>query len=388
MLDKLSERGRGAYVFLGSEAEVDRIFGEDFISLLETVARDVHFRLILPPELEMKRFYGEEASENKEEVQAIHYFANSQQLFLQDLTLKGGSLPDTADLALDVEYTTPDTEEKRVEHVAWKAGTIRVADDPTIRKARLILTLVDTVRGAAQADRSGGEFTPQQICERADTVMAQLAEGLDDPEVRRVLELNRKFCRRFGGVMLSASLEPREEEQGSMEDAEEQEVDWRCADVYRVAASQIEEHAKMAPCERIEQEMGEQDEDDGFAADPVRRAGHGDNVRGGGGGVRMVGSGRIDPRVVHRTVRRYLPQIRTCHEQAMLKRGRKMSGRMEMQFTIMQNGRTGNVKVRRSTINDSYLTSCITAWISRWKFTRPRGGTKTIVYPFTFTTAN
>src|SRR5690606_37286877 len=53
LLDELTERGRGAYVFLGSEAEVDAVFGSRFTSLIETIANDVHFKLSLPPSLAM-----------------------------------------------------------------------------------------------------------------------------------------------------------------------------------------------------------------------------------------------------------------------------------------------------------------------------------------------
>jgi Ca-activated chloride channel family protein len=63
----LTERGRGAYVFLGSEAEVDAVFGSRFVSLIETTAEDVHFRLHLPPSLRMNVFYGEESSVHKED---------------------------------------------------------------------------------------------------------------------------------------------------------------------------------------------------------------------------------------------------------------------------------------------------------------------------------
>ena len=92
LLDKLTERGKGAYVFLGSEAEVDAVFGPRFISLVETTANDVHFQLHLPPSLRMNVFYGEESSTVKEDVQAIHYFANTSQLFLSDLMARGGEL--------------------------------------------------------------------------------------------------------------------------------------------------------------------------------------------------------------------------------------------------------------------------------------------------------
>ena len=42
---------KGAYVFLGSERVVDRLFGQGFDALVQTIAEDVRFQLDLPPSL-------------------------------------------------------------------------------------------------------------------------------------------------------------------------------------------------------------------------------------------------------------------------------------------------------------------------------------------------
>ena len=79
-------------------AQVDRP------QVLETTALDVHFLLHLPESLRMNVFYGEESSTVKEDVQAIHYFANTSQLFLSDLMARGGALRPQDDVMLRVEY--------------------------------------------------------------------------------------------------------------------------------------------------------------------------------------------------------------------------------------------------------------------------------------------
>ena len=90
MLDRLTEKGKGAYVYLGSEAVVDRVFGSRLrqphphrgprraasASTCRRASRCV-------------RFYGEEASTDPADVQPIHYYAGTSQLFLQDLTAAG-----------------------------------------------------------------------------------------------------------------------------------------------------------------------------------------------------------------------------------------------------------------------------------------------------------
>ncbi len=206
LLDKLTERGKGAYVFLGSEAEVDAVFGPRFTSLIETTALDVHFRLHLPPSLRMNTFYGEESSTFKEDVQAIHYFANTSQLFLSDLMAKGGQLRGQDSVMLTVEYEDPETGDERVEEYAFNLGEISEGA-ANVRKGRMIMHFVDGLAWMAarnqpsawgRRDGSWDDADAWEACEAGREQLATMARGLDgDPEVRRVTELWDKYCARY-----------------------------------------------------------------------------------------------------------------------------------------------------------------------------------------------
>jgi Ca-activated chloride channel family protein len=210
LLDRLTERGKGAYVFLGSEAEVDAVFGPRFISLVETTALDVHFQLHLPPSLRMNVFYGEESSTVKEDVQAIHYFANTSQLFLSDLMARGGQdgaeLREQDQVMLTIEYEDPESGDDRVEEYAFTLGEIAEADR-NVRKGRLVMHFVDGLgwmasRPVPSAWGSRGQSWEDgeawHACEDGRGELAKLAKGLEeDPEVRRVTELWDKYCARY-----------------------------------------------------------------------------------------------------------------------------------------------------------------------------------------------
>ena len=155
LLDRLTEQGRGAYVFLGSEAEVDAVFGPRFISLIETTANDVHFRLHLPPSLRMNVFYGEESSVVKEDVQAIHYFANTSQLFLSDLMAKRGRVRPQDSVMLTIEYEDPETGAKLVHEQAFNLGEIS-REGTNVRKAQLLTHWVDSMAEMARRPSPGG----------------------------------------------------------------------------------------------------------------------------------------------------------------------------------------------------------------------------------------
>jgi Ca-activated chloride channel family protein len=206
LLDKLTERGKGAYVFLGSQAEVDAVFGSHFLSLIETTANDVRFRLHLPPSLRMQVFYGEESSTVAADVQEIHYFANTSQLFLSDLMAKGGALRPDDEIMLSIEYRDPETDESLVEQSSMRLGDL-AADPRNIAKARLIMTWIDLIAQMAQSSqatntygRPGGWDDPAAFarCEQGTAQLDRLSSDIgQDPEVRRVLGLWSKFCSRY-----------------------------------------------------------------------------------------------------------------------------------------------------------------------------------------------
>lgn len=205
LLDKLTERGKGAYVFLGSEGEVDAVFGPRFVSLIETVANDVHFRLHLPPSLRMNVFYGEESSVVKEDVQAIHYFAGTSQLFLSDLMARGGDLRTQDSVMLTVEYEHPETGARQVEEFAFNLGQI-ARQTANVQKGRLVMSFVDGLHDLAQRSpesmgyAAGSWVDPEAFrqCDRGAQSLRQQQHGLEsDPEVRRVLELWDRYCARY-----------------------------------------------------------------------------------------------------------------------------------------------------------------------------------------------
>jgi len=206
LLDKLTERGRGAYVFLGSEAEVDAVFGSRFISLLETTAMDVHFQLHLPPSLRMNVFYGEESSVVKEDVQSIHYFANTSQLFLSDLMARGGKLRPQDQIMLTIEYEDPETGTEMIEERAFTLGEVSQEDAFNVRKGRLLIGWADRLAQMATRPMPSGrgllagswdDPDGWQACDTGRAELGALAQGLSDPETARVLSLWDKFCSRY-----------------------------------------------------------------------------------------------------------------------------------------------------------------------------------------------
>ncbi|MEM9460141.1 MAG: VWA domain-containing protein [Myxococcota bacterium] len=207
LLDRLTEKGRGAYVFLGSEAEVDAVFGSHFTSLVETVANDVHFRLHLPPSLRMQAFHGEEASAVKAQVQAVHVFADSSQLMLADLEPWEGTPRPQDDVMLEIEYQDPETGQLRVEDHVFTLGEL-TPHTSNVRKAEVVMHFIEGIerharRGAPAGwkPRPGAWRDPAALedCAQTRTQLRDLAAENRDAEIARILSLWDGYCTRFEG---------------------------------------------------------------------------------------------------------------------------------------------------------------------------------------------
>lgn len=144
MLNKLTEKSKGAYVYLGSEAVVDRIFGVGFDSMVNTIAHDVHFELELPESLAIERFYGEESSTVKEDVAPIHYYAGTTQLFLQDLAMKA-SISNRDKVNLRVHYTDAISGAERVEGFTMTVGELLGSGSQNVEKAHALMSWTDMI---------------------------------------------------------------------------------------------------------------------------------------------------------------------------------------------------------------------------------------------------
>ena len=151
-------------------------------------------------------FYGEESSTVKEDVQAIHYFANTSQLFLSDLMARGGALRPQDDVMLTIEYEDPETGDELFEEYAWNLGEIE-AEAYNIEKGRFVMAWVDML--AQMATRplppsygyDEGSWTDAegwQVCDDGRRELERLAGGIEkDLEVRRIFDLWDKYCSRY-----------------------------------------------------------------------------------------------------------------------------------------------------------------------------------------------
>ncbi|HMV69904.1 MAG TPA: VWA domain-containing protein, partial [Myxococcota bacterium] len=188
VLDKITEKGKGAYVFLGSERVVDRLFSAGFDGLVQTIANDVQFALDLPPSLGMEKFYGEESSRRAEDVQPVNFQAGNSQLFLEDLAIRDGRVESWDPIVLTVSWTDPANGARRQQTFSTTVGQALGADPHNSRKGRALIAWTDVLTARAMGqDACGAPFQGYRAA----------IGGLEgDAEVAYVSELLGRWCGR------------------------------------------------------------------------------------------------------------------------------------------------------------------------------------------------
>jgi Ca-activated chloride channel family protein len=186
VLDRMTEKGKGAYVYIGSGAVADRVFGSQFASLTQTIAHDVKFSVTLPKSLAMKRFYGEEASTDASDIQPIHYYAGTTQLFLQDLEVDPQRLQPTDPVTFQIRYEDPSTHATREQVVTTTVGDMLKADHHNIDKGRALMAWTDVIQAKAMGNNPCGP-TFDQYASRAAAVT-------NDAEMVYVGRLSEHLC--------------------------------------------------------------------------------------------------------------------------------------------------------------------------------------------------
>ncbi len=105
LMDTVTDVGKGASVFVPSQQEAWKVFGQDFVNTLAVAARDVRVKLDLPPGFEIVKFSGEEYSEDPTEIEPQHLAPNDSMVFHQTIRTCAPELVDNAtELTVLVQY--------------------------------------------------------------------------------------------------------------------------------------------------------------------------------------------------------------------------------------------------------------------------------------------
>jgi len=192
VLNRLTEKGKGAYVFLSSEAVVDRLFGHGFDALVQVIAEDVQFQLQLPPSLGLERFYGEEISTRKKDVQTVNFHAGTSQLFLQDLAIRDAQVVSSDAIRLNMSWTDPASGQPMVQTYSTTVGRALSSGARNASKGLALQAWTEVLTARALGADTCGEarstfdYWTDQVGPDAELAWAASQLPSDCPELRPV----------------------------------------------------------------------------------------------------------------------------------------------------------------------------------------------------------
>jgi Ca-activated chloride channel family protein len=130
LMDVVTDEGRGAYVYIDSAAEAQRMFVDRFDEVMEVAARGVQIELTLPWYFQMHEFYGEEYSENPDEVKPQHLAPSDAMIFNQVLkACDPAVVVGTDPITVVANWETPLT--YQVQSTSWTTTVDELLGGPT-----------------------------------------------------------------------------------------------------------------------------------------------------------------------------------------------------------------------------------------------------------------
>jgi len=189
LMNNVTDVGKGAAVFIDSEAEAVKIFGQNFVNTVAVAARDVRVKLDLPPGFAIVRFAGEEVSADPAEIEPQHIAPNDTMVFHQRIETCAPDLAgDESEVTITVQYQDVITLEQREIATTTTFADLLAADPSQLRKGAAIFEYAEGLkayRTAAPTERTEALAAAFVALERAESLLWQ------DPalvEIRTVLQ--------------------------------------------------------------------------------------------------------------------------------------------------------------------------------------------------------
>ncbi len=193
LMNVVTDRGRGAYVYLDSPAEASRMLTGRFDETMEVAARGVRLELTVPWYFSMKTFSGEQSSTNPNAVDPQHLAPDDAMVFHEIFGACAVSALDTADsIGVKATYETPITHEAREDGTTVTIADLLEGPAAELRKGKAVVAYAEALRGAATLDGAAARA-------KIDAALAevQAVNSSTDPELVEIADLLRQYRTQF-----------------------------------------------------------------------------------------------------------------------------------------------------------------------------------------------
>lgn len=186
LMDRVTDIGKGASVYIDTEEEAHKIFGDRFVSTMAVAARDVQVQLDMPPGFEIVKFSGEEFSTIPEEVEPQHLAPSDTMVFHQTIATCAPELADEdAEVTVTARFRDPVTFENQEVTQTLTLGELLGKSDPQLLKGAAIFAYAEGLQLLRNENDSTGIDAALEALARAENAV----QGDPDlAEIRTVLE--------------------------------------------------------------------------------------------------------------------------------------------------------------------------------------------------------
>ncbi len=198
MLNAVTDAGKGAYLFIDSEQEAEKMFGPRLLSNLELAARDVQVALTLPPTLQMAQFHGEAYSAEPEQVEPQHLALGDAMIFHQVLeSCDSDALDMEAEVRVTATYEHPTTREVQSDEYASTLGELLDGERGLLLKGDAVVAYAETLK---ELRTQTGSEALQHIDDTVDAIDRAAAVLGDDADLMEIAALLSTYRGRFDGT--------------------------------------------------------------------------------------------------------------------------------------------------------------------------------------------
>lgn len=197
LMDTITDAGKGAYIYVDSELEAGRIFGDDerFLMVMEIAAREVQLSMTMPAGFVMDEFHGEEYSEDPEEVEPQHLAPGDAMLYHFDLVDCAGEMHDgTEEFEFTATWIDPATREERVTTTTMTVEELLDEAGPQVRKANVVVKYAQALTEVWDLPTEQRETYLQAIIDLAEQAYVDSGDG-DMAEIRDLLEAYKQIAK-------------------------------------------------------------------------------------------------------------------------------------------------------------------------------------------------
>ena len=193
LMNAVTDAGRGAYVYLDTPEEAERMLGERYLQVVDLAARSVRLEVTLPYYLVLEKFFGEVASTDASKVRPQHLGPNDAMLFFQVLRACDPTLLHGDDrIRIRATWQTPFAHVDR-EAVLNTTLNALAGNDADLSKAAAIAgyaeALITAATGSPQAGRDALEGALEHVRAAKDAAT--------DPDLLEVASLLGSYLTQF-----------------------------------------------------------------------------------------------------------------------------------------------------------------------------------------------